>query len=75
MNWLIWLKELKRLWNLIKGFTKIKNLEKGKRPKEQSSKEKGKGSFKGKKVECFNYGGLAHFATNCPIFKDIEKSM
>ena len=26
-DWLTWLKELKRSWNSIKGFTKIKNLE------------------------------------------------
>ena len=58
-----------------KFFKKIKNLEKGKRPNEQSSKEKDKGFSKGKKVECFNYRGLWHFATNCPSPKDIKKSM
>ena len=36
---------------------------------------KGKGSSKGKKVECFNYRGLGHYAQNCLSPKDIKKSM
>ena len=59
MNWLIWLKKIKNAMKFNKKFfKKIKNLEKGKRPNEQSSKEKDKGFSKGKKVECFNYRGL-----------------
>ena len=27
------------------------------------------------KIEYFNYGGLGHFATCCPISKDIKKPM
>ena len=42
--------------------------------KNQESR-KGKGSSEGKKVECFNYGGLGHFPTNCPILKDFKKSI
>ena len=35
---------------------------KGKRSNELSSNEKGKGPSKVKKLECFNYGGLGHYA-------------
>ena len=58
-----------------------KNQEYGKwkRPNEQthenSSNDKGKGSFKGKKIECFKCGGLGHYANDCPSLKDIKKSM
>ena len=41
-------------------FYKNQESGKGKRPNEQSSNEKGKGFSKGKKIECFNYGGLGH---------------
>ncbi|RVW75301.1 hypothetical protein CK203_055369 [Vitis vinifera] len=44
-------------------------------PNEQLFKENDKGSSKGKKVECFNYGGLGHFAIDYPSLKDIKKSM
>ena len=40
-----------------------------------SSKEKGKGISKGKRIKCFNYGGLGHFSIDCPSPKDIKKSM
>ena len=40
-----------------------------------SSKEKDKGISKGKRIECFNYGGLGHFAIDCLSPKDIKKSM
>ena len=33
------------------------------------------GYFKGKEVECFNYGCLGHVFTNCPSPEDIKKSM
>ena len=52
---------------------------KGKRPNKQtikmSSNDKGKGSFKGKKIECFNGGGIGHYANNCPSPKNIKKFM
>ena len=38
-----------------------------------SSNDKGKGSFKGKKIECFNCGVLGHDANDCPSPKDIKK--
>ena len=37
--------------------------------------DKGKGSSKGKKICCFNYGGLGHFANDCPSPKDIKMSI
>ena len=52
---------------------------KGKRPNKQtikmSSNDKGKGSFKGKKIECFKCGGLGHYANDCPSPKDAKKFM
>ena len=42
---------------------------------EKSSKEKDKGYFKGKKIECFNCEGLRHVSSDCPSPKDINKSM
>ena len=52
---------------------------KWKRPNEQtikmSSNDKGKGSFKGKKIECFNCGVLGHYANDCPSPKDAKKFM
>ncbi|KAL6350146.1 hypothetical protein AAG906_004084 [Vitis piasezkii] len=57
----------------FKPIMKNQESRKGKSPNEQSSNEKGKGSSKGKKVECFNYGGLGHYAQDCPNPKDIKK--
>ncbi|KAL6315634.1 hypothetical protein AAG906_003738 [Vitis piasezkii] len=34
---------------------------------------KRKGSSKGKKVECFNCGGLGHYSQDCPSLKDAKK--
>ena len=36
-------------------------------------KEKERVSFKAKKVEFFNYGGLRNMTTDCPSSKDIKK--
>ena len=66
---------IKKVMKLNKRFYKNQESRKGKRSNEQTSNEKGKGSSEGKKVECFNYGGLGHFATNCPILKDFKKSI
>ena len=55
-------KKIKRVMKFNKRFYKNQESGKGKRSNEQSSNEKGKGSSKGKKVECFNYGGLGHYA-------------
>ncbi|KAL6349858.1 hypothetical protein AAG906_001745 [Vitis piasezkii] len=38
-------------------------------------KRKEKGSSKDKKIECFNCGGLRHYAHDCPSPKDIKKFM
>ena len=54
-------------------FYKNQESGKGKRPNEQSSNEKGKGFFKGKKFEQFNYGGLGHYAHDFLSPKDIKK--
>ena len=75
MNWPICTNGLKGSWNSIKGSTRTRNLEKEKRPNEQSSNGKRKGSSKGKNVECINYGGLGHYAQDCPSPKDAKKSM
>ena len=55
-------KRVKRIMKFNKRFYKNQKFGKGKRPNEQSSNEKAKGSSKGKKVECFKYGGLGHYA-------------
>ena len=55
-------KKIKRVMKFNKRFYKNQEFGKGIRSNEQSSNEKGKGSSKGKKVECFNYGGLGHYA-------------
>lgn len=34
-----------------------------------------KSSSKGKKVKCFNYGGLRHIATYCPSPKDSKNDI
>ena len=65
-------KKIKRVMKLNKRFYKNQESRKWKSPNEKSSNEKGKGSFKGKKVECFNYGGLGHYAQDCPNPKDIK---
>ena len=48
---------------------------KGKRPNEQLSNEKGKGFSKGKKVKCFNYGGMGHYSQECLRPKNIKKKV
>ena len=45
-----------------KRFYKNQEWGKGKGPNEQTSNEKGKGSSKDKKVECFNYGGMGYYS-------------
>ena len=47
---------------------------KGKRL-ENNFKEIDKGFFKGRKIECFNCGGLGHLSSDYPSPKDIKKSM
>ena len=66
-------KRIKKVMKFNKKVYKNQEFEKGKRLSEQSSKEKHKDSSKDKKVECFNYGGLGHFATNCTSPRDIKK--
>ena len=68
-------KRIKRVMKFNKRFYKIQESRKGKRPNEQSSKKKRKGSSKGKKVKCFNCGGLGHYAQVCPSLKNIKNSM
>ena len=59
-----------------KRFYKNQKSRKEKRPNEQSSNEKEKGSSNVKKVECFNCGGLGHYyAHDYPSSEDIKKSM
>ena len=60
---------------LYKRLYKNQESRKWKGPNEQSSNEKRKGSSKGEKVECFNYGILGHYAQDCPILKYAKKSM
>ena len=67
-------KRIKKVMKFNKRFYKNQEFGKGKRPK-QSSKENNKGSSNGKKVECFNCGGLGHFAIDCPDTKDMKKFM
>ena len=68
-------KRIKRVMKFNKRFYKNQESGKGKSPNEQSSNEKRKGSSKGKKIECFNYGGLGHYFQDCPSPKDAKKSM
>ena len=58
-----------------KRFNKNQEFGKGKRPNEQSSNKKGKGSSKGKNIECFNCKGLGHYAQVCLSPKNIKNSM
>ena len=58
-----------------KKFYKNQEFRKGKKPKEQSSNEKRKGSSKGKEIKFYNCGSLGHYAHNCPSPKDVKKSM
>ena len=61
----------------MKFFKKInrkQNSRNGKRV-ENNFKEIDKGFFKGRKIECFNCGGLGHLSSDYPSPKDIKKSM
>ena len=62
-----------------KRFYKNQDSGKRKRSNEKIPKkylnDKVKGSSKGKKIECFNYRGLRHYANDCLGPKDIKKSM
>ena len=42
---------------------------------EKIFKEKDKRFSKGKKINCFNCGGLGHISSDCLSPKDIKKSM
>ena len=66
---------IKKVMKFNKKFYKNQESKKWKRPNEQSSKEKDKGSSKCKKIECFNSGGLGHIAIDYSNPKDIKKSM
>ena len=68
-------KGIKRVMRFNKSLYKNQEFGNGKRPNEQLFNDKGKGSSKGKKVECFNCGGLAHYSQECPSLKNIKKSM
>ena len=68
-------KRIKRVMKFNKRFYKNQESGKWKGPNKQSSNEKGKGSSKGKKVKCFNCGGLGHYAQYCPSPKDAKNSM
>ena len=68
-------KRIKRVMKFNKRFHKNQEFGKWKGPNKQSPNEKGKGSSKGKKVECFTFGGLGHYAHDCPSPKDIKKSI
>ena len=65
----------KKIMKFNKMFYKNQESGKWKITNEQIFKENDKGSFKGKKIECFNYRGLRHYANDCPGLKDIKKSM
>ena len=65
-------KMIKRVMKFNKRFYKNQESRKRKRLNEQSSNEKEKGSSKDKKVECFNCGGLRHYAHDCRSPKDIK---
>ena len=67
-------KMVKRIMKCNKRFYKNQKFGKGKRPDEQSSNEKAKGSSKGKKVECFKYGGLGHYS-QVVLVPNISKSL
>ena len=68
-------KMIKRVMKFNKRFYKNQESGKRKRLNEQSSNKKEKGSFKDKKLECFNCGGLRHYTHDCPSPKDIKKSI
>ena len=68
-------KRINRVMKLYKRLYKNQESRKWKGPNEQSSNEKRKGSSKGEKVECFNYGILGHYAQDCPSLKYAKKSM
>ena len=72
-------KIIKKVMKFNKRFYKKEESGKEKRPSEQtfekSSNDKGKGSSKGKKIECFNCRGLGYYANDCLSPKDVKKSM
>ena len=72
-------KKIKKVMKFNKRFYKNQESGKGKRLNEQtpqkSSNDKGKGSSKGKKIECFNYRGLRQSSNDCPSSKDVKKFM
>ena len=68
-------KRIKRVMKFNNKYYKNQESRKRKRPNEQSSNKKRKGSSNGKKVECFNCGGLGHYAQYCPSPKDAKNSM
>ena len=58
-----------------KRFYKNQESGKGQRPNKQSFNEKRKSSSKGKKIECYNCGGLRHYDNDCSSPKDAKKFM
>ena len=68
-------KRTKKVMKFNKKFYKNQESRKRKILIEKSFKENDKGFSKGKKVECFNCGGMGHFAIDCLSLKDIKKSM
>ncbi|RVW49111.1 hypothetical protein CK203_084454 [Vitis vinifera] len=56
-------------------FYKNQESGKGQRPNKQSFNEKRKSSSKGKKIECYNCGGLRHYDNDCSSPKDAKKFM
>ena len=67
-------KQIKQAMRLRGRSNKNQDFGKGKQMNKYF-KENEKGFSNGKEIDCFNYGGLGHFATNCPNPKDIKKSM
>lgn len=57
-----------------KKINRKQNSRNGKRV-ENNFKEIDKGFSKGKKIKCFNFGGVGHLSSDCPSPNDILKSM